>query len=795
MTAKDPSPEHGEPSLSIEQQIAQLAQSQREMSDQITALRDYLIRGAESGASSQKDLHRRLAVLEQSVRQTRSLVSLILESRIWKTLQTGGAVFLNFMQLMQGQRRLNRFSDRGALTGDRHQDIRLRCDTLPLEPADPVYGTIEIRGWALSPSGIAAVEISVDGGPPIPANYGGPRRDISAMFPKIISASNCGYLVSLDTRVLEDGIHRLSIRALARDGKTKDLDIPILVSQETGYNSEYSRWLEAFERPEPEFERLKISSFSFLPTVSVLVPIFRTDPGILRQTIESVLRQSYPRWELCLVDDGSASPEIDAVLEQFVRTDSRIRVAVQPKQTGISAASNRALAMATGDYAALLDHDDVLSGNALFHVVNALQDVPRPDLLYSDEDHMDDSGMRFAPFFKPDWSPDLILCENYVCHLMTFRRDLALSIGGFRPQFDLSQDHDILLRLSRVASRIHHIPRVLYHWRTSLASMSRASNAEEKVLRSSRNVVEAFLSESNISGRVDQGAYPGRWRVRYPIPTGAHVSILIPTAGNIEVLERNLNALWSKAGSTPYEVVVIDNSRGTNNPAVQNYIGKVRGQGKPVRYFDQRNESFNYSRLNNRAVSGCSSPYLLFLNDDTEGISAGWLDAMIELAARPEVGAVGAKLLYPDGSIQHAGITMGVAEICAHSFKGSRGDERHYYDFPDLIRNVSALTAACLMTRSEVFHEVGGFEEAMFPIAYNDVDLCLRIGAAGYRILYTPHALLYHYEAFSKSEAELHPHPAESLALKKRWRPVIARDPFYNPNLTRERENWSLRWE
>jgi len=795
LTAKDPYPEHGENPLTLEQQIARLAQSQREMSEQIAALRNYLIHGAESETSNQVDLHRRVSVLEQSLKQTQSVVSLILESRIWKTLQSSGAVLLNLMRFAPGRRGLNGSADRRASGRDRNKDIHLRCDTLPPEPKDPVYGTIEIRGWALSPSGIAGVDISVDGGEPITANYGGARHDIAALFPKLSSALNCGYFVSLNTRALEDGIHHLSIRARAGDGKIQELEVPLLVSQENGHTSEYSRWLQTFEHSETQFILLKISSFSYLPVISVLVPVFRTDPEILRQTIESVLRQSYPHWELCLVDDGSGQPELDAVLHHFRKIDARIRVAAQSGQTGISAASNRALGMATGEYVALLDHDDVLADDALFHVVDVIQGKPRPDLLYSDEDHMDDSGRRFAPFFKPDWSPDLILSENYICHLMTFRRDLALAVGGFRTEFDLSQDHDILLRLSRVASKIHHIPRVLYHWRTSLSSMSRASNAEDKAIGSSKGVVEAFLAESNIPGRVEEAEHPGRWRVRYPIPANAHVSILIPTAGKVEVLDRNLNALWNKAGSTPYEVVVIDNCRGEDNRTVQQFAGKVRERGRPVRYFDQRNETFNYSRLNNRAAATCKSPYLLFLNDDTEGISDGWLDAMVELAARPEVGAVGAKLLYPDGMIQHAGVTMGLAEICGHSFKGSRGDERHYYDFPDLIRNVSAVTAACLMTRADVFKKLGGFEEAMFPIAYNDIDLCLRIGAAGYRILYTPHALLYHYEAFSKSENELHPHPAETLALKERWRAIIARDPYYNPNLTRQRENWSIRWE
>jgi GT2 family glycosyltransferase len=757
-------------------------------------MRDYLIRRAESETSHRSDLHRRVVTLEQSTKHTQSVINLILDSRIWKTLQAGGDLLLHAMRFTPGGRKLRRSATKHVAANDKNQEIQLVCDSLPMEPKDPMSGSIEIRGWALSADGIAGVDISIDNGPLITATYGSSRPDLGVIFPHVPHSINAGYSLMFDTRQIEDGIHRITLTARGKSGKMREVEVPLLVSQAVGYASEYSRWLEAFEVPEPQLVRLKIASFAYLPVISVLVPVFRTNLTILRETIESVLRQSYPHWELCLVDDGSEDEEISELLNQFGRINNRIKIAFQ-EQGGISAASNRALEMASGEYVALLDHDDVLAPEALFHMVDALQSADRPELLYSDEDHMDETGRRFAPFFKPDWSPDLILSENYVCHLMMFQRDLANQVGGFRSEFDLSQDHDILLRLSRVANRIVHVPRVLYHWRTSLASMSRASHSEEKAFRSSRGVIEAFLLETETPAQVENGMHPGRWRVRYKIPAEARISILIPTAGKTDVLDRNLKSLWKLAGKTPYEVLIIDNSKGDDNRSIVNYVQKLHDRGRPIRHFDQRNEPFNYSRLNNKAASTCTSPYLLFLNDDTEGISEDWMDAMVELAARPEVGAVGAKLLYPGGQIQHAGVTMGLAEICGHSFKGDRGDERHYYDFPDLIRNVSAVTAACVMVRTQVFDEIQGFEEKMFPIAYNDIDFCLRIGAAGYRILYTPHALLYHHEALSKSEKDLHPHPAETLSLKTRWRNVIAKDPFYNPNLTRHRENWSLRWD
>jgi O-antigen biosynthesis protein len=769
----------------LEAEIARLREEQIVTQRTLDAMRGMLVKRLEKDGADQRKVAARLTQLERTANDTARLLRSMVTSRIWRTLQAGGGLILNAL----GRSPEVRISDATGLSEtERKHHIQMRCDSILPESVDPVAGKIEIRGWAVAPEGIETVEIRVADLPPLPSQFGLARRDIDGLFPDLKSAVDSGFLAHFDTRTLPDGIYRLRIRAVSRKGQTREIELPLIVNQDLGVLGEYSRWIRMFDSRDPDLIEVLLSGLTYRPLVSVLVPVYRTGLEILRETIDSVKNQSYPNWELCLVDDGSGIPELTSLLQRESAADSRIHIITRAQRGGISAASNDALKMAAGEYVALLDHDDLLAEDALFYMVNELQEALRPDLLYSDEDHIDEAGRRFSPFFKPDWSPDLILSENYVCHLMMFRKDLALAVGGFRSEFDLSQDHDMLLRLSEKARRIVHVPRILYHWRTSLESMSRASNAEDKALASSRGVVESFLEGR---AKVYAGLYPGRWRVRYPVPAGSRVSIVIPTAGKMEVLDRNLNALWETAGYDDYEVVIIDNSKGE---AVGKFVDDLRRKSRPVRRFDQRGEPFNYSRLNNRAAATCDAELLLFLNDDTKGISDGWLLAMVELAMRPEVGAVGAKLLYPDGLIQHAGVTMGLAEICGHSFKGLDGKSRHYYDFPDMIRNVSAVTAACVMIRSEVFREVGGFDEESFPIAYNDIDLSLKIGAAGYRVLYTPHALLYHYEAFSKSQAELHPHPAETLALKKKWKAVIARDPFYNPNLTRDVENWSLLW-
>jgi GT2 family glycosyltransferase len=770
----------------LEAEMSKLREEHAGMQRTLDAMSSMLVRRLEKDTLVQRKLAARLGHLEHTLKDNAKVLKDVVKSRIWKSLMVAGGLMLRAVPARPSKK-----SHGLAILSEmeRLEHIQMRCDSIDAESINPFAGKIELTGWAIAADGVERVEMTVGNYPPLRVRYGGVRSDIEALFPQIKNSFKSGFAAGFDTRDLPDGIHRLKIRAVSRKGITREMDLPLIVNQEIGILGEYSRWLDVFEDRDPDLIRVRLSGFRYRPLVSVLVPVFRTNLDILRETIDSVKVQSYANWELCLVDDGSGIPELTAFLDKEAAADPRISVVHRQERGGISAASNDALNIAVGEYIALLDHDDLLTEDALFFFIAELQgDVPA-ELLYSDEDHIDESGRRFSPFFKPDWSPDLILSENYVTHLMMFRRDLAIAAGGFRTEFDLSQDHDILLRMSEKANCIVHVPRILYHWRTSLDSMSRASSAEEKAIDSSRRVVESFVAGR---GTVEPGLHPGRWRVRYPVPKGARVSILIPTAGKLEILDRNLKALWETAGYDDYEIVIVDNSRGES---VVKFVDELVKKGKPVRRFDQRGMPFNYSSLNNLAVAQCDSELLLFLNDDTEGISKGWLLAMVELAMRPEVGAVGAKLLYPDGLIQHAGVTMGLAEICGHSFKGLEGRHRHYYDFPDLIRNVSSLTAACVMMRADVFREVGGFDEEMFPIAYNDIDLTLKIGAAGYRVLYTPHALLYHHEAFSKTAADMTPHPTETVALKTKWKKVIARDPFYNPNLTRNVENWSLRWD
>jgi len=552
----------------------------------------------------------------------------------------------------------------------------------------------------------------------------------------------------------------------------------------------YDYWIVQFERRDEPLLRLKLKTFALRPRISVLMPVYRPDPRLLGRAIDSVFAQSYPDWELCIADDCSGSAGITALLSKYAARDSRIRVAALAARGGISAASNAALSLATGGFIGLLDHDDELSPDALFHVADAINAHPAAGLIYSDEDKIDAGGKRHTPFFKPAWSPDLLLSENYICHFLVARRDLVVDAGGFRSEFDGSQDYDLILRLIERTSDIVRVPRVLYHWRTSPGSAAAEADAKPYAAAAALRAVAEHLERTSPGARVEPGCGPGRLRARYPVPEGSRVSIIVASGGDTSVLGACISSVFEKSTYRDFEVLVVDNSRGG---AVRRKVDGWVRHGLAVRYLDWRKRPFNYAAINNAAAHACSSPLLLFLNDDTEVIAPDWLEAMVELGTRPGAGAVGAKLLYPDGRIQHAGVVLGVYEHCGHAFRGLNGWEHHYFDFPDVIRNVSTVTAACMLVPARVFHQTGGFDAERFPVSFNDIDLCLRIGRLGYRVVYTPHAVLYHHESLSRGTLPERQDRMAVAAMRTLWGDVIAVDPYYSPNLTRSAENYSLR--
>jgi len=525
--------------------------------------------------------------------------------------------------------------------------------------------------------------------------------------------------------------------------------------------------------------------FAYRPRVSIVTPVYDVPEPWLRRTIGSVQAQVYDHWELCLVNDASPAPHVRPLLDAWAAEDPRIRVLHLPTRRGIVGASNAALGLATGEFVAFLDHDDEWAPHALFAVVRHLNDHPHVDILYSDEDKLDADGRHCQPAFKPDWSPDLFRSMNYVGHLLAIRAELVRKLDGFREGFDGSQDYDLLLRATELTDRIAHLPDVLYHWRMVPGSAAGSVEAKRYAYAAAARALAESLERRGVAAQVRRPA-PGRYTVRYALRGRPLVSVIVPMRDRAEITRRCLDSLERRTTYPHREVVLVDN--GSTEPDALALLAQAEGRHRIIRH----DAPFNFSALVNLGAAAARGEYLCLLNNDTEVISPAWMTGLLEHAQRPEVGAVGARLLYPDGRIQHAGaFIMGTPlQSASHRFKYLHARNPGYLALPRMIANCVAVTAACLMVRREVFDAVGGFDEA-FRVALGDVDFCLRLQDLGLWIVYTPVATLYHHESASRGTL----HPAEDdRVFRDRWRRFFegGRDPFWNPHLSTETELVSL---
>jgi len=546
--------------------------------------------------------------------------------------------------------------------------------------------------------------------------------------------------------------------------------------------SQYQAWLLRHRATPQELEamRLEAQTFRDAPLISIITPVFNTPAPSLEAAVASVVAQAYRNWELILIDDASTNAETLSALLVLATRDPRIRLARLSEHGGISAASNEGLAAASGDWIGFLDHDDLLEPDALFQTAKRLQTNPEADLIYSDEDKLTEHGFD-APFFKPDWSPDFLLSYNYLCHFTTVRRTLVAEVGRFRSEFDGAQDYDLFLRIIERTKRIQHIPRILYHWRRSASSTSDNIRRKPKALEAGRKAIEEHLQRQAEAGHVAIDWRTHAYWVKREVRRTRKVCIIIPVRDRIALLSRCLESLLEKTSYQEYEIVLVNND--SVSEEAREYFSRTPHR---LLHFEG---PFNFSAMNNFAVEATESPWLLFLNNDVEIIEGEWLSAMVEHVQRPEVGAVGARLLYPDGSVQHAGVVLGVGGIAEHAFRGFGGEDPGVCRQLQLTRNYSAVTGACLLTRREVFDEVGGFDEKRLPVTFNDVDLCLKMRRAGYLIVYTPFAKLYHHESATRHRSA---EPRETDVIRERWPDLLVHDPYYNPNLSRERADFSL---
>lgn len=562
----------------------------------------------------------------------------------------------------------------------------------------------------------------------------------------------------------------------------------------------YAQWIENVEQPGlpgPTQALAMVEAMAQRPLVSVVMPTYNTDPVYLRACIDSVLHQSYPYWELCIADDASPMPHVREILDAYQAQDARIRVCFRPENGHISAASNSALALSTGEFVALLDHDDILPQHALLFVVEAINQTPSAQVLYSDEDKLNKKGERFDVHFKCDWNPDLFFSQNYVSHLGVYRRALLQRIGGFRAGLEGSQDQDLLLRcLPHIdATQIVHIPKVLYHWRAVEGSTAAGANRKNYTTNAGMRALRDYFAQHGPTGmRLAAGAVPNTYKLSWPIPQPAPlVSLLIPTRDRKEVTEVAVRSILEKTTYSNFEILILDN--GSIETKTLRWFNAIQSQDSRVRVL-RYDHPFNYSAINNFGARNARGSILGLVNNDVEIISPEWLSEMVGHASRKEIGCVGAKLYYENDTLQHGGVILGIGGVAGHSHKYAKRHAPGYFSRLLLTQSLSAVTAACLIVRKDVYHEVNGLDEKNLTVAFNDIDFCLKVLQAGYRNLWTPHAELYHYESISRGTEDTPEKQMrfqkEVLYMKKKWGSALARDPFYSRHLSLEREDFSI---
>ncbi len=521
------------------------------------------------------------------------------------------------------------------------------------------------------------------------------------------------------------------------------------------------------------------------PRISILLPIYQTPERWLRRCIESVLAQVYPHWQLCIADDASPDERVVAVAQEYAGKDPRIQVRRRETNGHISEASNTALAMATCDFVALLDHDDELRPHALLEIAEAIAADPAVGLVYSDEDKLDAEGRRFDPYFKPDFDPDLLRSQNYVCHLTAIRTDLVRAVGGFRKGFEGSQDHDLILRCTERLrpSQVRHVPKVLYHWRAIPGSTALSREAKDYASSAGARAVGEHLARRHPGARVEELSH-GHFRVRWPLPSPPpKVSLVVPTRDKADLLKGCVESILERSTYPDLELIIVDN-QSVEPETIEFLTAAARRQRVRVLRYDA---PFNYSAMNNWAVARCDGRVIGLVNNDIEVISPDWLEELVSQAMRPDVGAVGAMLYYPNDTIQHAGVVLGVHGVAAHLYAGMPRGYPGHGGRARVAQSLSAVTGACLVVRREVYDQVGGLDPDL-AVAFNDIDFCLRVRAAGYRNVWTPFAELYHHESASRgiedTEQKKGRFAAEVELMQRRWGDDLAADPAYNVNLS-----------
>lgn len=543
----------------------------------------------------------------------------------------------------------------------------------------------------------------------------------------------------------------------------------------------YKIWIENNEPGDKKIKQQRNHKFEYEPKISIIVPMYNTKEKYLKELIDSIINQTYKNWELCLADGSEQRMEY---VEKLVNVDERIKYKFLNENKGISENSNEALKMATGDYIALLDHDDILPIFSLFEVVKVINKDKEAEFIYTDEDKLlEEKGNRMGPHFKPDFAPDTFMSYNYICHFSIFKKSLIDRIGGFRKEFDGSQDYDLIFRAVEQANKVIHIPKILYHWRINENSVALSSSTKPYAYEAAKKAIKAHLNRIGIKANVEDTKIMGLYKVNYEVIGNPKVSIIILNKDHKRDLKRCINSIIKKSTYKNYEIIIVENNSKTKK--IFNYYKKLE-ENEKIKIIKTKEQEFNYSKLNNYGVKYSTGEYIVLLNNDIEIISENWIETMLGNCQRDDVGIVGTKLLYKNKTVQHAGIVLGLTGIAAHVNSGLNENEIGYMGRNIITQNYSAVTGAMLMISKKDYEKVGGLDEE-FPIAYNDVDLCLKLRNLGKVVVMNPFVKAYHYESktrgYEKTEEKKNRLQADADRLNSKWKEVLIKnDPYFNIN-------------
>lgn len=605
---------------------------------------------------------------------------------------------------------------------------------------------------------------------------------------RVRSVQDLKHCLLITARLLRnEGVSGLATRLRASQSRVADLAAPT-----------YQTWIEKYDTPTAAHDhalKARVEQLAERPLISVIMPVYNTPPILLRATIESVRDQIYDRWELCIADDRSTDPQVGRLLREYAVDDPRIKVTFREQNGHISAATNTAFELATGDWIALLDHDDILRNTALAEVALEISAHADAQLIYSDEDKIDANGRRFDAYFKPDFSRELFRSQNYLNHLTVHRASNIRAVGGWRSGYEGSQDYDLNLRIFEIIdpTKIRHIPKVLYHWRAVAGSTAASGSEKSYALAAGHRALQDHISRMKLPANAEIVTGLPFYRVRFDIPQPPPlVTIIIPTRDKLNVLRNCISSICTKTAYPNYEIIVVNNDS-REDQTLEYFEDLERAPNIRVLPY---NHAFNYSAINNFAVQHANGSILGLLNNDVEVISEDWLGEMVSWVCRPEIGCVGAKLYYSNETIQHAGVILGIGGVANHAHLYEPRETPGYFGRAAVVGNFSAVTGACLVVRKSVYQDVGGLDEENLSVAFNDVDFCLRVQGAGYSNVWTPYAELYHHESLSRGKEDTADKSkrfaSEVDYMLRTWGPALKNDPYYSVHFNRTKPNFIL---